>query len=631
MATIDELSAALVKADAAGNAADAKAFADEIRRLRASSSTAAPSEIPGPRGAPPAWAAEYPGLYQTAVTARQLAGPTVEMLGGLGGALVGGAGGTFGGGPIGTAVGGITGAGLGYGAAKQGLRAVDVALGLEKPDTLGGEFKRAAENVAEGTAYELGGRLIPAVLGPTGNWLARQGTALAGTISDLPNLSNRLAAEMARKSLGTPAQQAAARKALQQAEAEGLDLTAQQALARGGVISPSAQGTIEKAVKTTSAIDPRALKEAAQEAARKSTIKGVTPDLDAAVTARHAAAAPFYKAADEAVVPLDAELSGVMARMPSGTIAAAAEIAKREGRPFIMGKAEPERLVETALGTKEVIPAKVPEITGESLHYIKRALSDIAYGPTAATGAGQDAQRAAGTLLKDFIKVFETKVPAYGEARRIYSDMSAPVNQAQVLKEMLSVLEKPGGGERIGPFLNVLGRGEQAMLKRAGGRGAPRYEALEEVLTPEQIGKVREVAKQLETEAAINQQITAGQQRATDLIKDELPKYRLPNIFNIYATTANRFLDLVGKNVSQKTIQTLADASLSAKTFDDLMSKLPAEERSKVLKTINDPSTWSALKPAFGKALMGVTAETPPMPPMNNLAPQKQPENALAR
>lgn len=49
MATIDELSAALVKADAAGNAADAKAFADEIRRVK----QAAPpvdSEIPKDRG-----------------------------------------------------------------------------------------------------------------------------------------------------------------------------------------------------------------------------------------------------------------------------------------------------------------------------------------------------------------------------------------------------------------------------------------------------------------------------------------------------------------------------------------------------------------------------------------------------
>ena len=34
MATLEQLSAGLVKADAAGNAADAKVFADEIRRIR---------------------------------------------------------------------------------------------------------------------------------------------------------------------------------------------------------------------------------------------------------------------------------------------------------------------------------------------------------------------------------------------------------------------------------------------------------------------------------------------------------------------------------------------------------------------------------------------------------------------
>jgi hypothetical protein len=39
MATIEELSSALIKADAAGNAEDAKAFADAIRKMR----TAAPA------------------------------------------------------------------------------------------------------------------------------------------------------------------------------------------------------------------------------------------------------------------------------------------------------------------------------------------------------------------------------------------------------------------------------------------------------------------------------------------------------------------------------------------------------------------------------------------------------------
>lgn len=47
MATIEELSSALIKADAAGNAADAKVFADEIRRLQAA--PAVKSEIPSAR------------------------------------------------------------------------------------------------------------------------------------------------------------------------------------------------------------------------------------------------------------------------------------------------------------------------------------------------------------------------------------------------------------------------------------------------------------------------------------------------------------------------------------------------------------------------------------------------------
>jgi hypothetical protein len=46
MATLEQLSAALVKADAAGNTADAKALADAIRQMQTS---AAPSEVPGPR------------------------------------------------------------------------------------------------------------------------------------------------------------------------------------------------------------------------------------------------------------------------------------------------------------------------------------------------------------------------------------------------------------------------------------------------------------------------------------------------------------------------------------------------------------------------------------------------------
>jgi hypothetical protein len=502
------------------------------------------------------------------------------------------------------------------------MGAADVALGLKPPPE--SVARQTLENVLEGATYEVGGRLAAPVI----NKLVNLSSKGVGGLIDLNKLPTRFASQIAKESLGSPQQVSAARSALQVPEAQGL--TAQQALARANLLAPGAQATIEKAIKKTTGVDKREAIEAAQEAARKSTIEGVTPDLQNAITARRAASKPLYEAADKAVVSIDNDLADVISRMPSGTLAQAANIAKMEGRPFIMGQTTPASMVPTGVldasgqPIMQQVPAKNAEITGESLHYIKRALSDIAYGPTAATGAGRDTQLAARTLLNDYIKVFETKVPEYGQARQIFSDLSAPVNQAQVLKEMLSVLEKPGGGERIGPFLNVLGRGEQAMLKRAAGRGGARFESLSEVLTPEQLSKVREVAKQLETQTVVKQEATAGQQRASDLIKDELPNYRLPNIFNVLATTTNKILDTIGLRVGKKAIEKLAEASLTAKSFDELLATLPAEERVKVLKVINDPATWAKIKPAIPKAgmLIGGYSQVPEMPVINNLAPE---------
>jgi len=592
----------------------------------------------------PAWAKEYPKLYSAAVKARQVAGPSVEMLGGMVGGAVGAGAGTLASPTvvINPVTGGVAGSALGYGIAKEGLQAADVALGLRPPQTVLQRVPAAAANVAEGATYDILGRTV---VGPAINKLVNLGSAAIGKVADINQLPKQLAGKIARESFETPANVQTGRNALQQSVQAGQNLTAQQALAQGGIVAPGTQAVLQK-VQAKVAPSIQATKLLQDEAARMSTIKGVTPDIDAAITARRAASQPLYSAADTAVVPIDTDLLSIISRMPDGTLAKAAEIAKMEGRPFIMGASKPAGVIPTgvldAAGqpiTKQTA-AEIPEITGESMHYIKRALGDIAYGPTATTGIGQDAQRAARTLLDDYIKVFETKVPEYGQARQIFSDMSAPVNQAQVLKEMVSVLEKPGGGERIGPFLNTLGRGEEAMLKRAGGRGGPRFEALNEVLTPDQLKVVKEVAKELETQASVGKQISQGQQRATELLKDELPNYRLPNVFNVIATTANKFLDTLGVKVGKKTLIELAKAGETAKSFDELLATLPAQERSKVLKAINDPATWKAVVPATGKVMMGiegrlstpnatVTLGEPSI--VNALAPEQQNQNALAR
>lgn len=687
MATIEELSSALIKADAAGNAADAKAFADAIRQMRTAApqpETSVPKKQRGVFGsivAPFQAAAEgiISGGGNVMFGGQQLVGQGLQAVGATqaGQALITdaqrrqaesqarvapfkqeypmstGAGelgaevaATY---PVGAGLGFVVGkvapaaaplaqairtGGFSTGRTVQGgaARAADLGIRAAGGATLGGASSALINPDEAATGAMIGGG-VP-VVAPVLNRLVQTGVS---KIADIRQMPNQLAAKIARDSLGTPEQVAAARTALQEAQASGLDLTAQQALARSGLVAPSAQATMERAIKGAQpkgarpTADTRMSIEVAQEAARKSTLNAVTPDLTEAINTRRIMSQPLYKAADNAVVPIDTDLVDVISRMPSGTLNSAAKLAKMEGRPFIMGKTSAPRMEPTGVldasgnPLMREIPGKTAEITGESLHYIKRSLADIAYGPTATTGIGRDTQMAARGLLNDFVDVFETKVPAYGQARRTFSDLSAPVNQAQVLREMVSVLEKPGGGERIQPFLNVLGRGEEAMLKRAGGRGGARFESLSEVLTPDQIAKVREVAKQLETESAIGTQITAGQQRASDLIKEELVNHRIPNPLNSLISVANRVLEQIGAKVGKQTVAKLAESSLSAKTFDELLATLPAKERSNLLKAMSDPSTWGT------KGATITRAAAMPAAPTNALAPAQQNQNAMTQ
>ena len=114
MATIEQLSAALIKADAAGNTADAKALADEIRRMRT-----APQEftIQTPEGRNVGVDVQFPSAPAPAPTneiptrrkVAEFLAPTVEALGTAGGAVLGTAAG-----PLGT----LAGAGAGFAGAK---------------------------------------------------------------------------------------------------------------------------------------------------------------------------------------------------------------------------------------------------------------------------------------------------------------------------------------------------------------------------------------------------------------------------------------------------------------------------------------------------------------------------------
>lgn len=149
------------------------------------------SEIPAPR--------QEVSLYSRV---RPYVAPVVETLGGIGGSLLGGTAGTFTTGPIGTVAGGIAGAGLGYGAAKEALELADVYFGGKAPRQGTAQVTEPLRNIAEGAAFEAGGRAAVSAIGGAVKGVKRMAQEAAekkaakiskqALRSDLPDVVNAL-------------------------------------------------------------------------------------------------------------------------------------------------------------------------------------------------------------------------------------------------------------------------------------------------------------------------------------------------------------------------------------------------------------------------------------------------------
>jgi uncharacterized lipoprotein YehR (DUF1307 family) len=160
MATLDQLNAALIKADAAGNVEDAKVFASEIRRMRAEPPTIK---------APVVNVSVQPDAIPKRSLIQEYGYPILE--GGLmaAGGIVGGAPGLVAG-PAALAT-GAAGAGLGYAAAKQIENIIDQQTGRAKPQPLSAKLGEAGLDVLTGIAYDMGGRLIIPPLAKAAGWV----------------------------------------------------------------------------------------------------------------------------------------------------------------------------------------------------------------------------------------------------------------------------------------------------------------------------------------------------------------------------------------------------------------------------------------------------------------------------
>ena len=161
-------------------------------------------------------------------------------------------------------------------------------------------------------------------------------------------------------------------------------------------------------------------------------------------------------------------------------------------------------------------------------------------------------------------------------------------------------------------------------------------DAVETIFGPGSYDIFKEMGSKMPTleKLASNIERTAGMETAALAGKDELAAAieragrtfpRIRNTLNPKVTFANLTMDELEGRLGPKVAAKLKSGMVSGKSALEMLNALPSVERSKVLRMLNDPSTWGA------KGAAGTRAATSAVTPTNNLAPQSENRNALAR
>jgi hypothetical protein len=129
------------------------------------------------------------------------------------------------------------------------------------------------------------------------------------------------------------------------------------------------------------------------------------------------------------------------------------------------------------------------------------------------------------------------------------------------------------------------------------------------------------------TELSIKGQVTAGQEALKQLLLQHTSKLRLPSYLSAVAATTNKAISILENKIGTKTMGTLTEALKTPEGAANLLERLPAEERSRVLKIISDAGNLKGQAGTVARAARTAAATTLGS---NALAPTRETENALA-
>jgi hypothetical protein len=200
-----------------------------------------------------------------------------------------------------------------------------------------------------------------------------------------------------------------------------------------------------------------------------------------------------------------------------------------------------------------------------------------------------EAQRqVAAGILSDIKPIIDDAIEAAGgKGWRSYLNAfqtgMAEVNQLKVAAQALKLFDESPDeyvrlvrGNRPEEIEKVFGRNNYDVVKEMGAR----YPTLDKL------------AKSVERRQAINVAVQQGREPIEDILRNNKGLMKLPAFFDPTVTAGNKMLTMLGAKVDTKTMEVLMKAVQSNENLLEALQRVPAKQRSVVLKTLSDDRSW---------------------------------------
>jgi hypothetical protein len=200
---------------------------------------------------------------------------------------------------------------------------------------------------------------------------------------------------------------------------------------------------------------------------------------------------------------------------------------------------------------------------------------------------------AVGEIKNELVKRLGEKNPAYAKAREEFAKASIPINQMQVGQELQKALTSTlGTAERPSTFASAATEAART-IKRA--TGSPRFEALDEVLSPKQAASVKGVMADLARSGENERLARFGTEKARTLVGQTVPEAPSAGMFSPAYSVARAIFNRISGKLEGASVERLAKAFEDPTDMAQLMGKLPSAKRQVLVEAIKKYASTAAV------------------------------------